>query len=234
MMLSMIAAALVAGGFTSKFGRGVKVLGLIGLLVMVFGLFLMSRLSAQTGHVTSIFYIIVTGFGLGMTLPIYLLLIQNSVPKEIIGSVSSLVNFARSIGGAIGLTVFGTMMNSLFSHNFAAHLPAAVSSAVPPQVLSSVGQNAQALVSPQVQQQLQDGFALMGSQGQILYGELFETIRQALTSAMAEIFLASMGIVLVALILNFWLKEKSAVAKPSRPALPLNAEMVVQEVEIEK
>ncbi len=233
MMLSMIFAALIAGGIVSKLGHGIKVLGWVGLAVMAFGLFLMSRLTPHTGYVTSIAYIVVTGFGLGITMPIYMLLIQNSVTKEVMGSASSLVGFARSIGGSIGLTVFGTMMTTLFSHGFAAQIPASLKLSVPPEILSTVGQNPQSLVSPQMQQQLQHAFENMGLQGETIYGQLFDTIRGALTSALGEIFLVAMGVIIVALLLNFFLKERPRVAAQARVAIPVEGKLVPQEVRLE-
>jgi predicted PurR-regulated permease PerM len=121
-----------------------------------------------------------------------------------------------------------------------ARIPETAKDALSPEMLSSLSSNAQTLVSAQSQEQLKAAFSQMGQQGAALYGQLFQSIRDSLTSAMGEVFLVAVGIVAVAFVLNFFLKDKPvkrvAVEAQTAPlSIPENpAKMCPEKVRIDK
>ena len=50
------------------------------------------------------------GLGMGMTMLSLLLALQNAVPREQLGVATSLGQFTRSIGGAVGVAVMGAIV----------------------------------------------------------------------------------------------------------------------------
>src|SRR5581483_1972257 len=56
--------------------------------------------------------LLVVGLGLGSTMQVLVLAVQNAVAYEVLGAATSGVTLARGIGGAIGTAVFGTIFSS--------------------------------------------------------------------------------------------------------------------------
>jgi hypothetical protein len=67
--------------------------------------------------------------------------------------------------------------------------------------------NPQALFSSDALSQLKGFFETLGAQGMQIFDQLMATLRQALSSALSEVFLVSMGVVAVAFVINFFIKE---------------------------
>ncbi|GAI57718.1 unnamed protein product, partial [marine sediment metagenome] len=87
--------------------------------------------------------IVVMGFGLGITMPMYVIAVQNAVPYSVMGIATSTNAFFRSIGGALGLAVVGSVMINRFATEFKGGLPPEVSAVVPSEQLSSLVDNPQ-------------------------------------------------------------------------------------------
>ena len=54
---------------------------------------------------------VLAGVGLGLMMQVFVLAVQNAVPRESIGSATALTQFARSIGGTLGVTIMGVIVN---------------------------------------------------------------------------------------------------------------------------
>jgi hypothetical protein len=54
---------------------------------------------------------VIAGIGLGSMMQIFVLSVQNSVPRRAMGSATALTQFARSIGATVGVTVMGVIVN---------------------------------------------------------------------------------------------------------------------------
>ncbi len=118
MMLGMITGSLLSGQYLSRMGGHYRTQGLVGCAIMAGGLFLLSRMTAQTPESVAIVNIVITGFGLGITMPVYTIAVQNAVPYSVMGVATSTTAFFRSIGGVLGMAVVGSVVNN--------HLAAAV------------------------------------------------------------------------------------------------------------
>jgi hypothetical protein len=55
---------------------------------------------------------VVCGIGLGFTMQLIVLATQNAVPVADLGVATASVNFFRSIGGSVGVALFGALFNS--------------------------------------------------------------------------------------------------------------------------
>jgi hypothetical protein len=87
-------------------------------------LYLLSHIGVSTPFWETAIYMAVLGAGLGLTMQVLLIAAQNSVSYSELGVATSLATFSRSIGGSIGVAVFGTIFNSRLSLNLVKHVPA--------------------------------------------------------------------------------------------------------------
>jgi len=115
LMTGVTIASISTGRITAATGR-YKLWPVIGTALAVLGA---SLLAAGLGPGTSRVYIggamLCIGLGFGATMPTSTLAVQNAVDARDMGVASSLVTFFRSLGGAIGLAVYGAIFNARIS-----------------------------------------------------------------------------------------------------------------------
>ena len=109
MMFGMIGAMTISGRIITKTGR-YKIFPVVGLLVLAVGLVLMSQLHADTSMVVTGVYMAITGIGIGMSMQVLVLATQNAVDRADLGVATSGATFFRSMGGAIGVAMFGALL----------------------------------------------------------------------------------------------------------------------------
>jgi EmrB/QacA subfamily drug resistance transporter len=206
MMLGMVAGSLISGQLLSRAGGHYKLLGAIGIGIMGIGISLLSRMTAETTYSSAVLNIIVTGFGLGVTMPLYTIAVQNAVPYNVLGVATSSTAFFRSIGGSVGLAVFGSVMSNRFALELTNKLPDAVKAMIPAGQLDALAKNPQALMSPEAQAQLQ-GLLSQAGQGSELFPQVLQALREALGSALSQVFLFALFAVVIAFLINFFIKE---------------------------
>jgi EmrB/QacA subfamily drug resistance transporter len=207
MMLGVVFGALVSGQLLSRAGGHYRLQGAIGIAIMLTGLFLLSTMTTDTSKATAIMNIVITGVGLGTTMPIYLIAIQNAVPHSVLGIATSTNTFFRTVGGALGLAVVGSVMNNTFLTRLTEDLPVSLTSVIPAEQLSALADNPQALISPDALTQLQELFAGLGEQGAVLFQTLLTPLRGSLSSAIAEVFFISFLILIVALVFSLFIRQ---------------------------
>ncbi|OGO01661.1 MAG: MFS transporter [Chloroflexi bacterium RBG_13_52_14] len=207
MMLGMVAGSVISGQMLSRAGGHYKLMGIVGLAIMAVGMLLLSWMSAETSNARAVANIVVIGFGLGVTMPLYIIAIQNAIPYSVLGIATSSAAFFRSIGGAFGLAIFGSVMNNRFASEFLGGLSSQAKEVIPPQVLDSLTHNPQALLSTGAEGQLRSIFENLGPQGAALFDQVFETLKVALNSAITQVFLIGFIVVVIAWVANFFLKE---------------------------
>jgi EmrB/QacA subfamily drug resistance transporter len=207
MLLGQVAGSFVSGQILARTGGHYKIQGAVGLAVLAAGLFLISRWTPETSTFITIIHLIMAGFGVGVTMPLYTIAVQNAVPYNILGATTSMVPFFRAMGGAAGLAVFGSVMSNRFISEFLLKLPDTIKSVITPEALSGVANNVQALVSAEAQAQLQSLFSGFGEQGQALYQQMLEVMKSALGSSLSTVFFITFIIVAAVFVLNFFLKE---------------------------
>ena len=207
MMLGVVVGAAFTGQAISRFGGHFRTMGLTGLTIMTLGLVLVSRMSADTSFASAVANIVVMGFGLGVTFPTFTIAVQNAVPHSLLGVTTSAVQFYRSIGGAIGLAVLGAYLTDRFARGVDASLPPAVSEAIPAGTVGEIAENPQALVNPEALSTLRETLSAAGPDGVLLADQLIQTLREALASAIGDVFVISVVATLSALVVTLFLKE---------------------------
>ena len=134
LMLSWVLMSIVGGRLLMRFGS--RVLVVLGLLFMLGGFIALATFTRTTPRSLLMVELIFIGAGLGLVMLTLLIASQHSVRREQLGITTSLNQFSRSIGGAIGVAVLGALLsaglaryssnpNALVNPEARAHLPAA-------------------------------------------------------------------------------------------------------------
>ena len=207
MMLGMISGSLLSGQYLSRMGGHYRTQGMVGCAIMAGGIFLLSRMTAQTPESAAVVNIVITGFGLGITMPVYTIAVQNAVPYSVMGIATSTTAFFRSIGGVLGMAVVGSVLNNRFASEFTANLSPQLKAVIPADQLNQLVNNPQALFNSGAIDKLQEQFAVYGSQGADMLNSLLTTLKDALSSAMSAGFFICFCVIVAAFVVNFFLKE---------------------------
>lgn len=135
LMVGLLATSIGSGRAITRTGR-YKVFPVVGLVVAAVGLALMALLSVDTPLPVAGVYMFVTGAGIGMVMQVLVLAAQNAVERKDLGVATSGATFFRSLGGAVGVAVFG----ALLTHRLGETIPARLSAAgVPVDQLAGAG-----------------------------------------------------------------------------------------------
>ncbi len=129
LMVGLLIASVLSGQLVTRTGR-YKPFPVIGSALVIVGMFLLSRLSPETSHLTMSLYVVVLGAGMGMTMQIMVLATQNAVPTAQIGTGTAAIIFFRSLGGAFGTSLFGAVFIAGLNHWIPVLVPGAAASSI--------------------------------------------------------------------------------------------------------
>ncbi|WP_084215886.1 MDR family MFS transporter [Pseudonocardia spinosispora] len=180
MVIGLLVTSTLAGMTVSRTGR-YRPFPIVGSAVMALGLFLLSRMDAQTSVWVTSVYMLVFGAGVGSSMQILTIVVQNTANYRDLGVATSGVTFFRTLGSSFGASVFGTIYASHLTDNMAGAL-----AAVP-------GLSADTISSPAAVH------ALPADQA--------APIVDAYASTVQSLFLAGVPVALLALVLSLFLKQ---------------------------
>ena len=109
MMFGMILTSSITGQLVTRTGQ-YKPFMLAGAAIMSVGLFLLSRVGAETSTADVAWRVLVLGIGLGPTMSLFNVAVQNAIERHQIGVATSSTQFFRAIGGTVGVAVFGAVL----------------------------------------------------------------------------------------------------------------------------
>jgi EmrB/QacA subfamily drug resistance transporter len=108
LMAGLLTASILSGRWISTHGR-YRVFPIAGTALFAAGMGLLSSLDAHTGFAATALYMVVVGVGIGLVMQVLVLVVQNDAPPADIGVATSTATFFRSIGGSIGVAIFGAI-----------------------------------------------------------------------------------------------------------------------------
>ena len=205
MMIAMAISSTITGQIMSRLGR-YRFLGVGGLTIMVAGMFLLAQMDVNATTFIARRNMVVMGIGLGMSLPLFMLAVQNAVPHRVMGISTSTMQFLRAVGGTMGVAIMGSLINSTLASQLVANMPPQVRESAPPTLLDQL-RNPQILLSPEQLGAVRGAFEQLGPQG----GQLFESsilaIRTSLAVAITDAFVVAVFVTLAAVGVGAFLKE---------------------------
>ena len=193
LMLGIVSMSIFSGKKITSTGK-YKIFPIAGAGIMTIGLILMSTLNETTSFGVLSMYAILVGAGLGLSMQTIVIALQNSVDFQDMGIATSSNTFFRSLGGAFGTAIFGT----IFSNRIAYYLQDNIATlqSTNPQSLSGFDATKLDLITTNTS----------------VITTLPPTIRDTVLHSFAQtfhvVFLAAAPITFIGFVLAFFLKEK--------------------------
>jgi EmrB/QacA subfamily drug resistance transporter len=116
MMVGLMGTAIYSGIRISKTGK-YKMFPILGSSLTVAAMLWLTTLTASTPIWVICLQLFVFGSGLGLIMQVIVLVVQNSVPADQIGTATSTNNYFREVGAALGVAVFGSIFTTRLSES---------------------------------------------------------------------------------------------------------------------
>lgn len=179
MVVGLLATSLTSGVIVGRTGR-YKMFPVAGTAIMAIGFILLSLMDSRTSTLVQSLDLLVLGAGIGLSMQVLILIVQNTVDFSDLGVATSGVTFFRTIGSSFGAAIFG----SLFSNFLADRLPPA---------LAATGASPEVAESPQALHQLSRAAAA--------------PIVDAYADSLSKVFLFAAPVAIVGFVLALFLKQ---------------------------
>ncbi len=111
LLLGVIFSSVAAGQIVARTGK-YKLLILLSLVTLGVGSYLMTGLRADVDIWQLRLWMLILGLGIGPTLAVFTIVVQNAVPFTKLGVATSNLTFFRQIGGSVALAVAGSLFGS--------------------------------------------------------------------------------------------------------------------------
>jgi len=203
MMIAMTIASTSSGQLISRLGR-YRIQGVAGLLTMVAGIFLLSRLGVNSTNADVTLAMVVLGVGVGVAFPLYLLAVQNAVPYRFLGISTSAIQFLRQVGGTMGLAILFSLIQRDYSAALQTTVPDKVRAG--PDFMAAL-KDPQFLMNKQAFSHVRSTFDTFGDEAPVLFQQTIQGVKEALASAISEAFLVSLFVIVAAVAVGVFLKE---------------------------
>jgi EmrB/QacA subfamily drug resistance transporter len=178
LMAGLLVTSIASGRIISKIGK-YRFFPIAGTLVACVAMFLLATPEVSTPIWVMYVYMGLLGGGLGMVMQVLVLAVQNGVEFKHMGVATSGVTLFRSIGGSIGVAAFGTMFTHGLRTRIASFLPTRADT---PQMLGPTAV-------------------------QHLPAAIRENYLNAFVGAMHSVYLVAAGIIAIAFVLAWMLKD---------------------------
>jgi len=107
-VLGWVAMSIVSARLVLRVGYRVPVVS--GMACLSIAFLLLSRWAPGLSQAAAMRDALVGGIGMGLTFVPMLIAVQSAVPRSDLGAATSMTQFFRTIGGAVGLSVMGAVM----------------------------------------------------------------------------------------------------------------------------
>lgn len=215
LMLGLIFSSVITGQIISRSGK-YKLLTILGLAIIPIALYFLSLMDSHTTQLALVLRTIFIGVGLGITMPVFTIVVQNAFDHSKLGVVTASTQLFRAVGGTVGVALMGGILNSSLSSKLTA-----LSGNKFMQTLSRFNPNfnpdditlnkLQGLLSSSGHAQIQSHLSNLPSLLKIEVMQAFEQfgakIKEIIASSITQVFLISSLLMLIALAASFFLKE---------------------------
>lgn len=190
LMLSWVLMSIVGGHVLLRVGC--RSISIVGFFVLSAGFIFLALFQRETARVWLYIDLILVGAGLGLTMLTLLIAVQQAVEKTKLGVATSLNQFSRAIGGALGVAVMGAVLTG----GLASQLNEAAQSKnnnLTAEQAAAFASNPNALIDPEAQAKLPNG--------------ILEVLQVAMAASIHRVFWVGAGFSALALLVVFLLPE---------------------------
>jgi len=193
LMLGIVSMSIFSGKRITTTGR-YKIFPIVGAAIMTLGLILMSTLNETTSFGILSIYAVLVGAGLGLSMQTIVIALQNSVDFQDMGIATSSNTFFRSLGGAFGTAIFGT----IFSNRVAYYLQDNIASLQSTDPQSLIG------FDPAKLKEITTNTSIITTLPPVIR----ETVLHSFAQTFHMVFLAAAPVTFIGFVLAFFLIEK--------------------------
>jgi len=118
MLLGWVGASIVGTRILLRVGY--RSLSVIGTALFAVGAFLMTLVGANSDQIMVMVFVTMMGIGMGLSIPAFVIAVQTSVERRHLGSATSMLQFSRSMGGTLGVSVMGAALSTRLASNLSA------------------------------------------------------------------------------------------------------------------
>ncbi|MDF2439339.1 MAG: hypothetical protein JWN98_323, partial [Abditibacteriota bacterium] len=197
LLLAWVIMGIIGGRFLLRVGF--RRMAMMGLFLMTIGLAALSTAGRTTSHLALSVELAIIGGGLGLTVMTLLLATQQAVARTQLGLVTSLSQFSRSIGGAMGVAVMGAILSSSLTRHLMAS--ASATGSLTPQRAAQLAANPNALIDP--------------AKSALLPASVLAALQSALASSLSNVFWLCTAFAALGLIAVFWLPRHIGQPSPA-------------------
>jgi MFS family permease len=123
MVVGMLVTSTGSGSVVGRTGR-YKIFPVVGTALMTVAFVLMSRMDGSTSAVVQSVYLLILGAGIGLSMQVLVLIVQNTSDFDDLGVATSGVSFFRTIGSSFGAAIFGSLFVNFLNSRLASALAA--------------------------------------------------------------------------------------------------------------
>jgi EmrB/QacA subfamily drug resistance transporter len=212
LMMGVVTGTFVSGRTMSRLGT-YKAMAVVGSVLVAAGTILFARMTATTPRLEVVAGMIISGFGMGLLMPVYTVAEQNVAPRHQMGAATASTIFFRSIGSTVGVAIFGSVMLMHYHADFARVVPAGAPS-------NTIALFSNPLMLKQMQPQLEAAFS-QTSGGLALMQRLLGNVPIALAGGLHLVFVLSAILMTAAILLHGGLKNLHLRHHAPEPEIPL-------------
>jgi EmrB/QacA subfamily drug resistance transporter len=110
MTLGAVCTSILTGQLISRSGR-YRWNAVLGPVVLTGAMLLLWRMDVHTSNGEAARNMVLAGIGIGSMMQVFVLSVQNAVPRARIGAATALTQFGRQMGATLGVTVMGVIVN---------------------------------------------------------------------------------------------------------------------------
>jgi EmrB/QacA subfamily drug resistance transporter len=118
MLLGWVTASIIGTRLLLRIGY--RRLAIFGTASVVIGALLMCTVNANTNQYLLMVFVTLMGIGMGFSIPPFLIAVQTTVERRYLGTATSTMQFSRSIGGTLGVSVMGAALSARLAANLSA------------------------------------------------------------------------------------------------------------------
>jgi len=122
LMFGLVLTSVLSGRLITRIGR-YKVFPVLGTAITVVAFWLLSHVSVTTSLTMLSVWMLVLGVGVGATMQVIVLAVQNAVDYRDMGTATSSNTFFRTMGGAFGTAIFGAILTNRLTANLTHLVP---------------------------------------------------------------------------------------------------------------
>lgn len=154
LMLSWVGMSVVGGRLLLRVGY--RPTSIVGFILLTVGFIFLSTFQRETARVWLYVDLGLIGAGLGLTMLTLLIAVQQSVPSKQLGIATSLNQFSRSIGGAVGVAIMGAVLSAGLTSALG-DVARGGNSVLTPERAAELAANPEALIDPSARSALPTG-----------------------------------------------------------------------------